>query len=74
MPGAGINDRDKQLHPTVSLGCNYLFMPMKPGIYMLVLNSSPVMINFDIIRYTIQQINDGGRVKPGVPFHERGLN
>ena len=30
-PEAGIRGRHKQLHPTVSVGCNYLSLPKIPA-------------------------------------------
>ena len=39
LPEAGIKGRDKKLHPTVSVGCNYLSLPLIPASVTTVLIS-----------------------------------
>ena len=45
MPEAGIIDRDKQLHPTDTVGCNYLSLSLIPasGTILIKLRRAPVV-------------------------------
>ena len=40
MPEADIKGRDKQLHHTDTVVCNYLFLPLIPALSMQVLKYS----------------------------------
>ena len=45
VPEAGIKGRDKKLHPTDTVGCNYLSLPLIPAAGKEVLKYASLGIN-----------------------------